>query len=72
MCFFAMGTYLEHLSNVLVSVYIDIKILDFAVVSLNCIDELWLKDVAGTTPRSTSLDHNWSLAVLQSVLPITI
>ena len=53
-------------------IYIDIQIFNFAFVSLNCIDQQRLEDIAGATPWSTSLNHNWSLTVLQSVLPITI
>ena len=64
--------YLEHLSDIWILIYIDIKIFYFAVVSLHCINQHGLEDVTGTAPGSSSLNHNWSLSVLQSVLPVTV
>ena len=53
-------------------VYVHVEVLNLALVRFDRVDEHRFEDVAGSAPRSASLDHDWSLTVLQGVLPIAI
>ena len=50
---------------------VDVKVLNFAIVLLDCIDQHGLQNVARSAPRGSSLDQNGSLAVLQRILPVS-
>lgn len=54
----------EKLCDVLMLINIDIEVLKLAIVLLHCINEHWLEDVARSAPAGTSLDQDWTFAVL--------
>jgi len=63
---------LEHLCNILMIIDIDIEVLNLAFMSLHCIDQLWLQNVTGTTPGSSRLNQDRSLAILECILPVAV
>ena len=65
-------TYSKELRNILMRVYVHVEVLNLALMRLDGVDEHRFEDVAWSAPRSASLDHNWTLAVLQGILPIAI
>ena len=65
-------TYSKQLRNILMLVYVHVEVLNFTLVRFNSVDKHRFEDVARSAPRSASLDHNWTLTILQGVLPIAI